>query len=665
MQTFAEYLQPITVWLTNNPHWALLITFLISFSESLAIIGSIVPGTVTMTAIGILAGSGVMRIDLTILAAIAGAIIGDSASYFLGYYFSNRIMNIWPFKNHPMWLEYGNKYFKQHGGKSVLLGRFAGPLRSIIPLVAGMMKMRQDRFLLANVLSAIGWSILYVMPGVLIGAASSELSNETATKLFIGVLLALLAIWLIGLALKWLIIHSKRWLDTNLHRSWMFAKRHPNFQSAFLWITPPSEKDHAPTSFLIINILILLIILTILITLRSSHFLNALDQGIYYFFSSIRNIPFDDFFIITALFSSFYVTIFFYIIISIGIIIHRQWRALRYWLCTPILNIVIILLSCKNISQPLLYPVFNLNSCFQQSWLTTLCCSLLLFANYGYRLLHSGLVTLLFFVIVGFSGLTNIYFAQLSLTDTLISSLNGVLIALILWLFYRRKPLPANTYIKAWVWIYSVLLISFAISFSFIQFPILKDKHPLNHRIVTLTKDQWLNQTGFEPPVIRRNRWGTPVSFINIQFIGKYSELSAQLQSNGWNAINDDLFQAFIARLNDSDTWYHHLPFLPQIYSSKLPSMVLVKQINGDIFVLRLWQSYIRISPHNSQVYFGSVHQSYIEQKRHNFSKLSPIHILEKDLPHSYKIKPYSITQNPIPVLVDMPRKGLLIQARP
>ena len=86
MQLFADYVQPVTHWLYHHPHWALALTFLISFSESLAIIGSIVPGSVTMTAIGILAGSGVMRIDMTLLAAILGAVAGDSASYFMGYY---------------------------------------------------------------------------------------------------------------------------------------------------------------------------------------------------------------------------------------------------------------------------------------------------------------------------------------------------------------------------------------------------------------------------------------------------------------------------------------------------------------------------------------------------------------------------------------------------
>ena len=106
MQLFADFVQPITAWLYSHPHWALDITFLISFSESLAIIGSIVPGSVTMTAIGILAGSGVMRIDVTLVAATAGAIMGDSASYFMGYYFSDHISEVWPFKRYILILQY-------------------------------------------------------------------------------------------------------------------------------------------------------------------------------------------------------------------------------------------------------------------------------------------------------------------------------------------------------------------------------------------------------------------------------------------------------------------------------------------------------------------------------------------------------------------------------
>jgi membrane protein DedA with SNARE-associated domain len=226
MHLFSDYIQPLALWLEDHPNLALLITFFIAFTESLAIIGSIVPGSVTMTAIGMLAGSGVMRIDLTFLSATLGAIAGDSTSYFLGYAFRDRLPSIWPFRHYPAWLAYGKDYFTRHGGKSVLIGRFVGPLRSIIPVIAGMMHMNQWRFFVANLISGIGWSILYVLPGVLIGAASSELSPETATRLFILILLSLVGLWLLSVSLKWLLILINRILRTSLHWFKTILRKH-------------------------------------------------------------------------------------------------------------------------------------------------------------------------------------------------------------------------------------------------------------------------------------------------------------------------------------------------------------------------------------------------------------------------------------------------------
>ena len=175
MHAFTEYIQPLTAWLHQHPSWALLITFLISFSESLAVIGSIIPGSITMTAIGILAGSGAMRIDLTFLAAITGAVAGDSSSYAIGYICRDSLITIWPFKKYPGWLNYGKEYFSKYGAASVLIGRFVGPIRSIIPVIAGMMHMKHWHFLFANIVSHLffgGWDIAAMTGGL--GSASPK-----------------------------------------------------------------------------------------------------------------------------------------------------------------------------------------------------------------------------------------------------------------------------------------------------------------------------------------------------------------------------------------------------------------------------------------------------------------------------------------------------------
>ena len=192
MDFFADYIQWLTIWLHDHPSWALFITFLISCAESLAIVGSIIPGSLTMTAIGMLAGSGVMPLDLTLCFAALGAMAGDGLSYLLGYVFSDRLSSIWPFTRYPNMMHYGQEFFARHGGKSVLIGRFVGPLRSIIPVIAGMMKMPQLHFFFSNLLSAIGWALLYIMPGYLIGTASHQLSSASAKRLVIFIIVFLL-----------------------------------------------------------------------------------------------------------------------------------------------------------------------------------------------------------------------------------------------------------------------------------------------------------------------------------------------------------------------------------------------------------------------------------------------------------------------------------------
>ena len=67
-------------WLQLHPHWGGFVTFLISAMESLAIVGTVVPGSVMMAGIGALIGTGILPFWTTLIWAIAGAIAGDGAS---------------------------------------------------------------------------------------------------------------------------------------------------------------------------------------------------------------------------------------------------------------------------------------------------------------------------------------------------------------------------------------------------------------------------------------------------------------------------------------------------------------------------------------------------------------------------------------------------------
>src|SRR3990167_1416415 len=170
----------ILQWLNENPELAGLATFLISAGESVAVIGTIVPGSVTMTAIGALAGAGVIPLWSTLLWATLGAIVGDGISYWMGHYFQDRIRRMWPFKDNPGILEKGETFVHKYGVMSVFIGRFVGPVRALVPVVAGMLGMKPLQFTIANVTSAIGWAPAYILPGIMLGAASLELPPDIA-----------------------------------------------------------------------------------------------------------------------------------------------------------------------------------------------------------------------------------------------------------------------------------------------------------------------------------------------------------------------------------------------------------------------------------------------------------------------------------------------------
>lgn len=163
----------VDVLLTLAPSPALLwlIVFGVALLESLALIGLMVPGVVLITAAAAMAGHQALAAGFLVISAFAGAVLGDALSFHLGYREQGRIKTRWPFTQHPEWLARGSRFFARYGGRSVFLGRFIGPVRPLVPLIAGMMQMSPARFMVANLSSAALWAPLYVLPGYWLGHA--------------------------------------------------------------------------------------------------------------------------------------------------------------------------------------------------------------------------------------------------------------------------------------------------------------------------------------------------------------------------------------------------------------------------------------------------------------------------------------------------------------
>ncbi len=158
----------MTDFIKTQPVWAPLIVGTLAFGESLAIVSLFIPATGILLAIGALAGVADIEYWGIVLGAGIGAGLGDWVSYAFGVRYGQKIVKIRFFSQHPQLLVRAESFFHKWGGLGVFIGRFSGPLRATVPLVAGIANMNPWTFQLANWLSAAIWA-----PALLSGSAET------------------------------------------------------------------------------------------------------------------------------------------------------------------------------------------------------------------------------------------------------------------------------------------------------------------------------------------------------------------------------------------------------------------------------------------------------------------------------------------------------------
>ncbi len=155
-----------------HDQWLLAaLAFFAAAAEALVVVGAVVPGTAILLAVAALAGAqGSASLAFAVLvAATLGAIAGDGSAYWLGRRYGRELFAVWPLSRFPGWLPRGEAYFARHGGKSVFWGRFVPGVKTVVPVVAGIGHMPIGRFVVANVASAVLWSLTLVLGGLGIG----------------------------------------------------------------------------------------------------------------------------------------------------------------------------------------------------------------------------------------------------------------------------------------------------------------------------------------------------------------------------------------------------------------------------------------------------------------------------------------------------------------
>ncbi|MBM3530937.1 MAG: DedA family protein [Alphaproteobacteria bacterium] len=159
------YAQTIIEFVRTHQAWAAPVVFALCFAESLAFISLLIPAWAALVGIGTLIGASGLNFWPIWIAGAVGAALGDWVSYWIGYMLEHRVYNMWPLSRHPHLIPKGEEFIKKWGALAIFIGRFSGPLRASVPIVAGIFAMPSWRFQLANWSSAFLWAAVLLTLG--------------------------------------------------------------------------------------------------------------------------------------------------------------------------------------------------------------------------------------------------------------------------------------------------------------------------------------------------------------------------------------------------------------------------------------------------------------------------------------------------------------------
>ncbi|WP_128253945.1 DedA family protein [Falsirhodobacter deserti] len=138
--------------------WAFWIALLFALAETTPIVSILIPSTAILVGVGALVATGGVDFLPIWAGASIGAIIGSSASWWIGRYYGGWVLGRWPMSNNPDLADRGREAFARWGGAALLVGHFFGPLRAVVFLMAGIADMPFARFIGWNLLGAVAWA---------------------------------------------------------------------------------------------------------------------------------------------------------------------------------------------------------------------------------------------------------------------------------------------------------------------------------------------------------------------------------------------------------------------------------------------------------------------------------------------------------------------------
>jgi undecaprenyl-diphosphatase len=179
--------------------WTYLLVAVLAFLETGAFVGLVAPGEFTVILGGAVAGQGDISLPVILTITWIAAFLGDTVSFTLG----TRLGRGFLVKHgervriNEERLRQVERYFKRHGGKTIVIGRFIGLVRALAPFIAGTSRMRYGAFAPYSILGTGLWATTFTLLGYFASQSLDEVANIVGRGLiyfgfFVGFVVALI-----------------------------------------------------------------------------------------------------------------------------------------------------------------------------------------------------------------------------------------------------------------------------------------------------------------------------------------------------------------------------------------------------------------------------------------------------------------------------------------
>ena len=200
MQAALDHLLPT---LQSLGLWGYWVIGLLAFGEALILTSVFSPGTIVVLLGGVLVSQGLYDFGDMVWFVAVGTILGAEASFSIGARGGHLFQDgRWIFSSAN--LDRGKRFLAKYGAPSIFIGHFFGPLRPIVPVVAGLSGMSRKRFFLWNVIGGLSYTLVVLSVGYFFGTAL-DLVSATVTRagLFVLTILLVAAIlWFVAAKLR-------------------------------------------------------------------------------------------------------------------------------------------------------------------------------------------------------------------------------------------------------------------------------------------------------------------------------------------------------------------------------------------------------------------------------------------------------------------------------